>query len=715
MKLTIKKKLLVVSLVLAIVPILILAAVMYSVQQTISFSYAEQCQAAASRFADTVDRNLFERYGDVQAFSVNETIFRKDDWYKNNAETQLVKAMNSYVDLYDIYYLTLLVDLQGKVIAVNTKNQDGKPIGTAALYEKNFAKEQWFTDAKAGNFYASGNSTVSGTVVEDVYVDSDIRSIYGDEGLTMGFVAPVKDDTGNVVAIWKNYAKFSLVEEIAESTYARMKKMGYSTTEITLLDREGRLILDLAPAASGSEHVQRDLSLLLRYSAKGKSNDAIETLLSGKAGAMVNSAHYRIPGTTLVAGYAPFQGALGFKGMEWYALVGVKKQEMLAPIYRAQTLVAVCIGCVVVAAIVIALLFARTITRPISLTVEMLQHIVEQRDLTRRLDDSRTDEMGQLAKSVNIFMDSMQAIVKQLASNSSVLTSASTQLSSTAEELSQGTSESRSQSATVSSAAEEMSINMKNMAGSTESMSSGVRVVASSIEQMTATIEEIAKNAETSASVAGEAARLADVSNQRIGELGSAAEEIGKVIDVIQDIAEQTNLLALNATIEAARAGEAGKGFAVVATEVKELAKQTAAATDDIRRRIEAIQGTTGQAVESIRSIGEVINRVNTVARTIASAVEEQSITTKEISKSITQAAESADTIARSVSESAAASQEITHSIGRVDTVLNRTANNAQQSRESGEGLLRLASDMQKLVSQFKVNSKQQEEFVTKA
>jgi methyl-accepting chemotaxis protein len=711
MKLTIKKKLLVVCLGLAIVPMLILMAVMYRVQQSISQSYAEQCQATASRFADTIDRNLFERYGDVQAFSVNETIFRKDDWYKDGVETQLVKAMNSYVDLYDIYYLTLLVDLQGKVIAVNTKNHEGKPIETASLYAKNFSKEKWFNDAKAGNFFTSADSTVSGTVVEDVYADADVQGIYSDEGLTIGFAAPVEDEGGNIIAVWKNYAKFALVEEIAESAYARMKKAGYSTAEFTLFDGQGRLILDLAPATSRSELVKRDLGQILKFSAKGNGNAVVDTLLSGKAGSMANAQHYRVPGLMLVTGYAPLQGALGFRGMDWYALVGVQKQEMLAPIYKAQTWVVVSIVGVILTASLVSLLFANSITRPIIATVETLRNM----DLTHRLDDQRSDEMGQLAKSFNSFLDSIQAIVKQLATNSSVLTSASTQLSSTAEELSQGTSESRSQSATVSSAAEEMSINMKNMASSTESMSSGVRLVASSIEQMTATIEEIAKNAETSASVAGEAARLADVSNQRIGELGSAAEEIGKVIDVIQDIAEQTNLLALNATIEAARAGEAGKGFAVVATEVKELAKQTAAATDDIRRRIEAIQGTTGQAVESILSIGEVINRVNTVSRTIASAVEEQSITTKEISRSITQAAESADTIARSVSESAAASQEITHSIGRVDMVLNRTATNAQQSRESGEGLLRLASDMQKLVSQFKVNSKKQEEFVTKA
>jgi methyl-accepting chemotaxis protein len=713
-KLNIQKKLLILCLALALTPIFVLSLVMYRAQEAISVTYGQQCQAAAARLAETIDRNLFERYGDVQAFSVNDTARNTELWYKGGEETALVRAMNSYVDLYDIYYLTLMVDTEGKVVAVNTKDHNGRAVNTAALYSKNFANEMWFRDAKEGRFTQAVDSSLTGTVVEDVYVDDDVKSAYGDEGVTIGFAAPVKDSAGKVIGYWKNYAKFSLVEQIAETTYLGMKKMGWATTDVVILDSEGNVILDLAPSRSGSEKVKRDMSVLLKFNLKGKGIAAVEELLSGKSGAMTNTTHARVPGIRLVAGYSPFHGALGFAGMKWYSLVRVEKQEILAPIYQAQRVMLICIGIITVLTCAISLYFARTITKPIHATVKLLGEIVHSQDLTRRLDDRRRDEMGQLASSFNLFIARMQGTVQQLAGNASILTSASTQLSSTAEELTQGASESRSQSATVSSAAEEMSINMKNMASSTENMSSGVRVVASSVEQMTATIEEIAKNAETSATVAGEAARLADISNQRIGELGSAAEEIGKVIDVIQDIAEQTNLLALNATIEAARAGEAGKGFAVVATEVKELAKQTAAATDDIRRRIEAIQGTTGQAVESIRSIGEVINRVNTVARTIASAVEEQSITTKEISKSITQAAESADTIARSVSESAAASQEITHSIGRVDAVLHRTSGNAQQSRESGEDLLRLASEMQTLVSQFKVQAKQ-DEFATRA
>ena len=155
-------------------------------------------------------------------------------------------------------------------------------------------------------------------------------------------------------------------------------------------------------------------------------------------------------------------------------------------------------------------------------------------------------------------------------------------------------------------------------------------------------------------------------------QLGAAADEIGKVIEVIQDIAEQTNLRALNATIEAARAGEAGKGFAVVATEVKELAKQTASATDDIRRRIEGIQNSTGESVRAIGEISEVIKNVNEVSRTIASAVEEQSITTREIAQNVAQTTTAAEAVSRGVAESASACQEVTRNISQVDQA-NRT------------------------------------------
>ncbi|CAE7497075.1 pctC, partial [Symbiodinium sp. CCMP2456] len=234
-------------------------------------------------------------------------------------------------------------------------------------------------------------------------------------------------------------------------------------------------------------------------------------------------------------------------------------------------------------------------------------------------------------------------------------------------------------------------------------MSTGINSVVAAIDEMTTTISEIAKHAETSAGVADKATRIADDSNNKISHLGTAADEIGRVIEVIEDIAEQTNLLALNATIEAARAGEAGKGFAVVATEVKELAKQTSSATDDIRKRIEHIQSSTQDAVSSISEISEVVNSVNELARTIASAVEEQSITTKQISQDIAETASAAEVVSRGVDESATASSEITQNICEVDRVLSETVQGAEMSQQSGEELARLADSLKKVVSRFNI------------
>ncbi len=348
-------------------------------------------------------------------------------------------------------------------------------------------------------------------------------------------------------------------------------------------------------------------------------------------------------------------------------------------------------------------LVSYSICTPISETVAVFQKYATG-DISQRLAVTSSDEIGELRTSVNSFAERLSDMLLTMGNSAHKLTSSSEHLCLTANRLTKGASESKSQSATVSSAAEEMSINIKNMASSTEQMSGGVRHVAASIEEMTKTISEIAKNAETSARIAADAARVASVSNDKIGHLGIAANEIGKVIEVIQDIAEQTNLLALNATIEAARAGEAGKGFAVVATEVKELAKQTASATDDIRARIEAMQISAGEAVDSIKSIGDIIHNVNDVSKTIAAAVEEQSITTKEIARNISQVASASEVVARSVNESAAASQEITQSIGRVDSVFNQTATAATDSKAEGDLLKDLAVEMQSIVGRFKTS-----------
>ena len=345
-----------------------------------------------------------------------------------------------------------------------------------------------------------------------------------------------------------------------------------------------------------------------------------------------------------------------------------------------------------------------SINGPISKVVHGVKSIAEgEADLTRRVTVDSKDECGELAHWFNVFIERMQTILNEVSDTSNSLISASGTLSTTATSLGEGAEKTERLTSSAASSADTMSRSMTNMSATSEQMSTNVNSVAAAAEQMTATINEIAKSAEQSATVADEAARLAEVSNERIGGLGEAADGIGKVIEVIQDIAEQTNLLALNATIEAARAGEAGKGFAVVASEVKELAKQTATATDDIRKRIEGIQGSTGEAVDSIREITSVITNVNQVARTIAAAVEEQSITTGEISQNVTQTATAAGEVVSGITDSTETSKLIATSISGVDEGAKLTADAADKTKQAGSEVSRIANRLGALVNQFRL------------
>ncbi len=352
----------------------------------------------------------------------------------------------------------------------------------------------------------------------------------------------------------------------------------------------------------------------------------------------------------------------------------------------------------------LAWFLVRSITGPINSLVDRVRDIAEgDADLTQRVDASSKDELGELGQWFNAFIERIQGILLKVTETSTSLTGASEQLALTATTLAAGAEQTGQQSSKVTTAAEQMSSNIDEIAMTSEQMASNVRSVATATEEMTATINEIARNAEQSATVADQASRLAEVSNERVGGLGQAADEIGKVIEVIQDIAEQTNLLALNATIEAARAGEAGKGFAVVASEVKDLAKQTAQATDDIRQRIEGIQSSTGDAVDSIREITSVITNVNDVARTIAAAVEEQSITTREISQNVSEAASATDLVVAGVSASATSSRGISENMLGVDEGAKQTATAASDTQSAGTEVSQLATELSGMVSQFRL------------
>jgi methyl-accepting chemotaxis protein len=281
-----------------------------------------------------------------------------------------------------------------------------------------------------------------------------------------------------------------------------------------------------------------------------------------------------------------------------------------------------------------------------------------------------TEKLAQARREKEL-ADNLRQVMEKVTGNAQALGSASEELAANSQQMVTNAEETSAQAGVVSSAADEVSKNVQSVATGTEEMS--------------ASIKEIAKNAQDAAKVAATAVRTAETANATVTKLGESSAEIGKVIKVITSIAQQTNLLALNATIEAARAGEAGKGFAVVANEVKELAKETAKATEDIGQKIEAIQADTKSAISAIAEISGVINKINDYQNTIASAVEEQTATTNEIS--------------RSIAEAAKGSTEIAQNIIGVANAAKSTTSGANDTQQASAELSRMASELQSLVA----------------
>ncbi|WP_448073568.1 methyl-accepting chemotaxis protein [Georgenia yuyongxinii] len=315
----------------------------------------------------------------------------------------------------------------------------------------------------------------------------------------------------------------------------------------------------------------------------------------------------------------------------------------------------------------IATLIVRQITRTVR-TVGASVAALGRGDLTALPEVRARDELGHMAASLG-------ASMRQLGQTMAAVSQTARTVATAAEELSAGSTH-------VAAGAEETSAQVGVVAAATAQISDNVRSAAAGAQQMEASIRQIAHNAAEAAKVAALATEHAAATNGVITRLGESSQEIGDVVKVITAIAEQTNLLALNAAIEAARAGDVGKGFAVVASEVKELAHETARATESIARRIEAIQEQTGVAVGAIGRISEVVGQINEYQMTIASAVEEQTVTTNAMFRSVAEAAAGAQDIAQNVTGVATAARATSDVTGDIDASTNELARMSDQLRE---------------------------------
>ena len=290
-------------------------------------------------------------------------------------------------------------------------------------------------------------------------------------------------------------------------------------------------------------------------------------------------------------------------------------------------------------ALLLGVISSRNITRPIKQVVQLARQMSEG-DFTHVVDIDQKDEIGMLVKALNRLVTRMEQMLRRVVNGVDTLRSSSTEMTRISEQMARGADVTAEKSNTVAAAAEEMSANMNSVSAASEQATTNVSMVAEAMAGTTQTIKEIARHSEKARTIADSAVSQADQASTKMNALGGAADAISKVTEVITEISDQTNLLALNATIEAARAGEAGKGFAVVANEIKELARQTADATKEIRAKIEDIQHSTEETAGEMHQITAVINEVNDIVSVIATSVETQRTTTEEVAGNVREASQ---------------------------------------------------------------------------
>jgi len=362
------------------------------------------------------------------------------------------------------------------------------------------------------------------------------------------------------------------------------------------------------------------------------------------------------------------------------------------------------LSCVIVS-LILGVALTRGIATPIGIVVANLNSIAEgdlSKDAPAELQ-ARGDEIGALARGMQTTIAALRKMIEEVSSGIQVLASSSTELRTNSSDMTSGSRDASSKAHSVAAAAGQMSANVASVAAGMEEATANLTGVTAATEQMTSTIGEIAGNSEKARRITEDATHQAARIAEQMSQLGTAAQLIGKVTETITEISSQTNLLALNATIEAARAGAAGKGFAVVANEIKELAKQTASATEDIKARIAGVQSSTAGGIAELDKVTLVIHEISDIVATIATAIEEQSTVTKGIARNIAEASSGVHDANQRVSETSRATAEISRGIAGVDHAAEQMAQGSEQVKLSAAELSRVAEQLQATAHRFKV------------
>lgn len=508
------------------------------------------------------------------------------------------------------------------------------------------------------------------------------------EGLALRALAPVQEADGNVVG----FVEVTLgVGSI--SRYMQTEKAFY----ILLIDKQVVNEKIFREKISDVELGQRYLTA----HAKWFDDSTVTFAKSVDFDQLIEDRYLLNDG--FAVGYSD---AIDFDGKKYgMHLYGMTREDFFSGTRQLfntiNLLFAIFTGLLVVMTLILSFTLNSMVGRPIRKLSQFF--VTMENDLSKTLVINSQDEIGQAAKSINAFLAMLRETLTNITKESVQLANSSILLEDNAKNISQESEHVAGQSTTVAAAAEEASSNTNAVAAAMVQAATNLTTLTSSTGEMSATIGEIAGNTEKARNISEQAGDQAQKLSRTMEDFGKAAQEIGKVTESITEISSQTNLLALNATIEAARAGEVGKGFAVVANEIKELARQTASATENIKFKISSVQDSAGGAIRDIEQIGGIIDEVRNIVNTIASAIEEQAAITKDVATNISQASEGVHEANEQVTQTATVSQEIAQDIAGVNFSVTEISREGEMVLSASTDLNRLAQDLKNLVEKFKV------------
>jgi methyl-accepting chemotaxis protein len=666
MRITLRSKLIIGGVVAAMLPLVVVG--LFSINKSASalVNIAQGQATLTAQNLATMANLYMEQEIEKNRILASEPLIQK---MLNNAETKNIESSLSETSAVKTYLSDVYQKIQQNYDCIFVTNSSGIFLvladghGGESIQKKiSVADRNYFQTAK------SGKITISEPLISKVSGDS-----------VFVIAVPLQDSSGAFAGILGSSVKLAtLTDRIART---KIGETGYPF----MVGNDGLFIY----------HPVKDYISQINIETLKGMDSLARRLLAQETG----FEKYVFKGVDKICGFAPVP-ATG-----WGIVFTQDESEFLASVVSIRNIV-LAAGCVFLVLTIVAVLwFVKSIMALLGNDPSEIAQVADQiasGDLTYEFKNTGNQLCGVYA-SMKQMTDNLKNMFADISQGVHMLTSSSTELSAVSQHMTSGAEQSSQKANNVSSAVEEMETAMNSVAAATEQTSANLQMIVAAAEEMSATINEITTNTAKGSQTTTQAVEKAEHISGKVDALGRAAMEISKVTETIADISAQTNLLALNATIEAARAGEAGKGFAVVAGEIKELAKQTARATDEIGLKIGEVQTTATESVDAIKEILEIINDINSIVTSVASAIEEQSATTQEISNNVSQAATGVQEVNEKVNQTSTVVAEVAQDVHQVSQSADEITAGTRQINENVLELSKLAENLNKMVGRFKL------------